>query len=140
MLPNEIAKQDPVSQQGPSGLEQAGVIDFLGFNADQNEVLLVLVEGRPWDLESDQPFQLQEKLNAYLSFVLDGEMADSYPSFVNKPVRIRLECVTPPPEELYPFLQLVHDQCSLQGIAFEVEVMGKGCGCGKPAGECGRPG
>ena len=122
----------------PKGVEHAGVIDFLGFDAPRSEVLLVMTEQRPWrDLEL-QLFQLQEKLNAYMSFILDGEMTDSYPQFAGKKLRIRLECVEPPLEGAMEFLQHVYEQSALQGIAFEVDVTGsQSCGCGKPVSECG---
>jgi hypothetical protein len=123
----------------PKGVEHAGVIDFLGFDAARSEVLLVMAEPRPWrDLEL-QLFQLQEKLNAYMSFVLDGEMTDTYPQFAGKKLRIRLECVEPPPEGAMDFLQHVYEQSALQDIAFDVDVTGtQSCGCGQPLSECGK--
>jgi hypothetical protein len=121
----------------PKGVEHAGVIDFLGFNRVAEEVLLVIVEKRPWTDIELQLFQLQEKLNAYLSFALDGEMADVYPDFVGKPLRVRLDCVAPPGPQELAFLQHVHDQMALQSIAFEVEVTGETCGCGQPLADCG---
>lgn len=128
-----------VSETGcdsPKGIEHAGVIDSLSFDPQRGEVRLVMIEKRPWDGSQKQLFQLQEKMNAYFSFVLDGEMAEAYPAFANKPVRIRLECATPPEEECLRFLQAVYDHASLQGLAFEAEVLGKRCGCGKPTSEC----
>ncbi|MEI9896071.1 MAG: DUF6572 domain-containing protein [Chthoniobacter sp.] len=41
-------------------------------------------------------FQLQEKINAYLSFALDGEMAEAYPQFDGKKIRLQLDCVGMP--------------------------------------------
>jgi hypothetical protein len=130
----------------PMGLEHAGVIDFIGFHSASGEVVAVMVEKRPWNQPDLQLFQLQEKLNAYLSFVLDGEMQEVYPQFVGKPLRIRLECVTAPGPEFARFLQIVRDQVALQGIAFEVLVTatapvgGAGtCGCGQPSGGCSSP-
>ena len=96
----------------------------------------MLVENKPWGASSDQSFILQEKLNAYLSFILDGEMLDAYPAFRNKSVRLVLECVKPPTGRMLEFLQLVHDQCALQGIQFMVDVIGKRCGCGEPLDRC----
>jgi hypothetical protein len=120
----------------PKGIEHAGVIDFLAYDQGPGEVLLTMVETRPWQPGSLQLFQLQEKLNAYLSFVLDGEMLEAYPQFARKPVRVRLECATPPGAEETAFLQHVYEQAALQGIAFEVEVSGGFCGCGQPTGQC----
>lgn len=109
---------------GPKGMEHAGVIDLLAFHQASDEVVLTMVETRPWAPGSPQLYQLQEKLNAYLSFILDGEMLEAYPQFAQKPVRVRLECATPPGPEEIGFLQHVHDQTRLQGISFEVDVVG----------------
>lgn len=121
----------------PKGVEHAGVIDFLGFDSGAAEVVLVMVERRPWLNVDEQLFQLQEKLNAYLSFALDGEMVEAYPQFVGKPLKIRLECAEPPVEGALNFLQHVYEQSSLQGITFEVEVTAATCGCGQPISACG---
>lgn len=131
------APNSPPESIAPKGIEHAGVIDYLGFHSETNEVLMVLVEKRPWIEQSPQLFQLQEKLNAYLSFILDGEMLETYPQFSGKQVRVRLECASPPGPQETAFLQHVYEQTALQGIAFEVEVVGGTCGCGKPAGDCG---
>ena len=40
----------------------------------KNEVLLVMNEPRPWDGSELRLHELQEKFNAYVSFLLDGEM------------------------------------------------------------------
>lgn len=109
-------------EKTPRGVEHAGFIDRLNFEESSAEVLLVLVEKRPWGSDPAQLFQLQEKLNAYFSFILDGEMLEAYPQFAGKRVRVRLECVGLPGEEETRFLAHVHEQGALQGIAFEVDV------------------
>ncbi len=130
------AQNHPQAGENPKGIEHPGVIDFLAFDAASQRVLLVMVERRPWNEPELQLFQLQEKLNAYLSFILDGEMEEAYPQFARKPVLLRFECAAPPVDQVLDFLQIVHDQTALQGIDFEVEVMGGGCGCGKPGSGC----
>jgi hypothetical protein len=132
------AAAQPAAPPSPKGIEHAGVIDFLGFDKNAGEVLLKMVETRPWTPGSAQLFQLQEKLNAYLSFALDGEMLEAYPQFAQKPVRVRLECATAPGPDESAFFQHVYEQTLLQGIAFDVDVVGGVCGCGQPAGECGK--
>jgi hypothetical protein len=129
-------QNQPTTAVKPMGLEHPGVIDFLAFDATSGHVLLVMFEKRPWHEPNLQLFQLQEKLNAYLSFILDGEMADAYPQFVDKPIVLRLECSEPPADQMLEFLQIVHDQTALQGISFEVEVTGGSCGCGKSTSAC----
>ena len=136
--PSEPEPPSEHPTQAPRGLEHPGVIDFLGFDRKSGEVLLVMVEKRKWGAPELQLFQLQEKLNAYLSFALDGEMEDAYPDFIGKPLRVRLECVSPPGDQELAFLQHVHDQLALQSIAFEVEVTGESCACGQPLSDCTR--
>ena len=102
------------------GVENPGVIDLLRHDAGTGVVTLVMAEPRPWDDSELQLFQLQEKFNAYLSFILDGEMAEAYPHLVGKTVEIRLECATPPEGIVVQLLKLVREQIGYQGIALKV--------------------
>ncbi len=92
--------------------------------------MLGMVESRPWDGSELQMYQLQEKLNAYLSFALDGELAEAYPSHAEKPILVELECPEMPPEPVQRFLKVVAGQIGLQGIQFRVRVTGGSCGSG----------
>ncbi len=121
--------QDDSASKHPRGVEHAGVIDTLVHDAKTDHVTLTMVESRPWDGSTKQRYQLQEKFNAYLSFILDGEMTESYPALANKKVCVRLECATPPDAAVEQFLGLVREQIAFQGITLEVVVVG-GCGCG----------
>lgn len=118
----------------PRGVEHANVIDIVAHDATTGEAALIMLETRPWDDSEARLFQLQEKLNAYLSFALDGEMAEAYPALVNLPLRVQIDCATPPEGATLDLLSHVHDQIAFQGIKLEVRVMGAG-GCG-PACDC----
>ena len=109
---------------GPHGLEYAGVIDALMHDTQSGELWLVMSERRPWSGGEVQLFQLQEKLNAYLSFALDGEMAEAYPAHVGKPMRVILDTTHPPSEDVVHFLSLVREQISFQGVELEVRITG----------------
>ena len=119
------------------GVEHAGVIDLLAHEVASDEVALVMVEPRPWDGSELRLFQLQEKINAYLSFALDGEMAEAYPALIGKPLRLQLECASPPDPATLRFLAVVRDQIAFQGIKLEVRVQSGSCGpqCGCAANE-----
>ena len=114
----------------PSGIEKAGVIDSIIHDAKTDEVVMTMVERRPWDDSEEQLFQLQEKLNAYVSFIMDGEMAEAYPALVSKLIRIRVECATPPTEAVRGFLAMIHEQLTFQGIVVDGVVTGGSCGSG----------
>lgn len=118
------------------GVEFAEVIDLLAHDAKSGRVQLVMFEPRPWDGGQEQLFQLQEKLNAYMSFVLDGEMTDSYPELEGKPLSVVLRCLEMPSSEAVEFLARVREQIALQGIELEVSYAreasggrGSDCGC-----------
>ena len=119
------------------GVEFAEVIDLLTHDPRSGKVELVMFEARPWDGGEEQLFQLQEKLNAYISFALDGEMADSYPELANKPLSVVLRCLEMPPGEAVDFLAKVREQLALQDIDLVVSYArestggcGTDCGCG----------
>ena len=119
------------STTSPRGVEHAHVIDIVADDAKTGEAVLIMLEPRPWDGSEQRLFQLQEKINAYLSFALDGEMAESYPALMGRPLRLQLDCVGMPDSTVVEFLSVVREQIGFQGINLEVRVMGEqGCGEG----------
>ncbi len=124
-----------------NGVENPGVLDALGRDGETGEVVLVMLEPRPWNGGETQLIQLQEKLNSYLSFALDGEMVEQLPQLVGVPVRIQLACAEPPPEPVVKLLEKVREQISFQGVGLAVSGLGGQAGCdgsgGCGSGECG---
>jgi hypothetical protein len=125
-------------------IERANVIDVISFDEKSGCLALVMTERRAWDGSDARLFELQEKINAYLSFALDGEMTGAYPQFLGKALSLRLECAAPPDARTLHFLGHVRQQIGFQGIGFEVRVTsspndpgdstdqracGSGCGC-----------
>ncbi|CAN5498592.1 hypothetical protein BH18VER2_BH18VER2_15180 [soil metagenome] len=126
----------PTEGTDPIGVERADVIDFFAHDTKRDEVLLAMYESRPWDNSDLQLFQVQEKFNAYVSFLLDGELTDAHPELAGKDARIELRCAEMPEGRVLDLLNAVHDQLALQEIAVEVIVedrsgsCGSGCSCG----------
>ena len=83
-------------------------------------------EPRPWDDSDERLHELQEKFNAYVSFLLDGEMIAAHPELAGKPARIELRCDYMPDERALALLNLIHDQIALQEIKMEVIVAERG--------------
>jgi hypothetical protein len=122
-----------------SGLENPGVLDAFAHDTRTDTLVLAMYEARPWRGEETQLFQLQEKLNAYLSFVLDGELTEAYPNFAAKPVRIQLRTVHEPDEKALDLISRIREQLDLQRIGFEVvriEGANPEGGCSKPGCDC----
>ena len=111
-----------------TGVANAAVIDLFGVDGKSGEVVLAMSEPRPWDGSDERLHELQEKFNAYISFLLDGEMIAAHPELASKAARIELRCDHMPDERALGLLNLIHDQVALQDIKMEVIVAQKGCG------------
>ena len=79
-------------------------------------------EPNEWDGSDEQLLSLQERFNAYVSFLLDGEMAEAHPELVGKPKRIELRCAHMPDAHALELLGHIHDQLAFQEIRLEVVV------------------
>lgn len=130
----------------PMGLEHPAVLDAFAHDKRRDTLVLAMYETRPWTGDEAHILQLQEKLNAYASFILDGEMAESFPQFIGKPVEIQLRTRHQPDPLTLGFLNQAKDQLSLQQITietiridsteeFEPAPASHSCGCGH--GGCG---
>jgi hypothetical protein len=101
---------------------RTGVIDVIARDQKTGEVVLVMIEPNEWDGSDDQLFSLQERFNAYVSFLLDGEMAGAHPDLAGKPARIELRCARIPDTPTLELLGHIHDQLAFQEIKMEVVV------------------
>ena len=99
-----------------------GVIDVIAHDQKTGEVVLVMNEPNEWDDSDDQLFSLQERFNAYASFLLDGEMAEAHPELAGKRTRIELRCAHMPDTRALELLGHIHDQLAFQEIRLEVVV------------------
>jgi len=115
-------------EERSTGMANPAVIDLFGVDAKSGEVVLAMNEPRPWDGSDERLHELQEKFNAYVSFLLDGEMTSAHPELAGKPARIELRCDHMPDERALGLLNLIHDQVALQEIKMEVIVKQQGCG------------
>ena len=95
-------------------------------DAKTGEVVLVMNEPNEWDSSDEQLLSLQERFNSYVSFLLDGEMAEAHPDLAGKPARIELRCVHMPDTRALELLGLIHDQLAFQEIKMEVVVKDEG--------------
>ena len=133
---DEFPSRGAAAESIPAGVEKTGVIDFFAHDPKRDQLVLAMVERRPWDGSDLQLFQLQEKFNAYVSFLLDGELAETHPELVNKTARIELRCASMPEGRALDLLTAIHDQLALQEIEVEVLVQNVGSGYG-PESRCG---
>lgn len=105
-----------------SSKNRTGVIDVIAHDPKTDEVVLVMQEPNEWNGSDEQLLGLQERFNAYVSFLLDGEMADGHPELAGKRARIELRCLHIPDVRALELLGLIHDQLAFQEIKLEVIV------------------
>lgn len=125
--PEEPAKET-AEESSETAFERRGVvnpriIDLIAADREIGDVVLTIFEPRPWGAVTRQLHQLEDKLNAYFGYVLDGFLAEQYPQYRDRPVRIRLECVAEPGEGERPFLVAAARFSEAHGLGFEVEVV-----------------
>ncbi len=120
-------------------LQNPHFIDLLSEDPTTGEVILGMLEPRPWDGSDQRIFELQEKVNAYLSFALDGEMEEQFPAFRDRRLRLQLESAEPPDAKAEYYIGIIREQIGFQGIGFVTRVVPEmaeeGCTCGN--GGCG---
>lgn len=103
------------------GVADTTTIDLVAQEAD-GTVLLVMVEERPWGSDADQAVQLQEKINAYAAYVLDGSLGRDYPEVAGGPFRIRLDCTEMPTGHFAHITAHAVSQLAAHFIDFQVKT------------------
>jgi hypothetical protein len=102
--------------------QRVGVIDLIGHDPKRDEAVLVMNEPEPWNGSDEQLHQLQERFNAYVSFLLDGEFAEWDPVLAQKRARIEVRCAYMPDARALDLFGQIHDQLAHQEIDVRVVV------------------
>lgn len=77
-------------------VEQPDVIDLMTIEDETGVVLLTISDHLPLGWRRPSPPAVQTKLNYYLTFCLDGQLAHGYPEHAHRPVVINLVHKFPP--------------------------------------------
>ena len=102
--------------------DRTSVIDVIAHDPKTDEAVLVMNEPNEWDGSDEQLLGLQERFNAYVSFLLDGEMESAHPELAGKPARIEVRCAHMPDSRALELLGHIHDQLAFQEIKMEVVI------------------
>ena len=105
--------------------DRVGVIDMIAHDPKKDEAVLVMNELQPWNGSDKGLFHLQERFNAYVSFLLDGEFAQWDPKLAQKRARIEVRCAHMPDARALDLLGQIHDQLAHQEIDVQVVVKEK---------------
>ena len=107
-----------------AGVENAQVIDLVTHDPKSDRIVLIMVENRPLDGSEQRLVELQDKINSYLSFALDGELAKRYPDCRDKRVRIQIDCDKEPDAETTKFFDRMRRALSGHDVELLINQLG----------------
>jgi hypothetical protein len=73
-------------------------IDAVALTPEEDAVLLYIFEREGWTGADEQLLSLQEKVQTYVGFAIDGQMRRDYPETADLPWRIVIESQAGPPD------------------------------------------
>ena len=114
-----------LAEFGEPGVENAKVIDLITTEAASNSVVLVMIERRAWGASPLQFTQIEEKVNRYMGYVLDGFLVQHHPEHDGKPVTIRLDCAEAPEGEAGRFVKAMGHALESHGLRLAINVLEK---------------
>jgi hypothetical protein len=103
-------------------IQDSKTVDFVSLGSEPNTALLVVSDHLDWANTLDHQFALQEKLNAYLSFIESRELYVRFPKANGKRVEIRVMFQHEPDSSGTIFLQKVKGAIEQAGFHFSYQV------------------
>ena len=110
--------------QEARGVHNPRVVDLITRDDATGEVVLVMLEERPWGSDAGQLRQLEAKFNAYLEYVLGGHLARQYPDYAGLPVRFQLDCAENPSSADAAFFRAMDNFAAAESIRLVLRVTG----------------
>ena len=99
-------------------MEFPNVIDFVSHNEDVCNLHVVQFEF----LTDELLLKLQDKLNHYLAYALDGQLEAEFPDLPKLQIRIQLWLAQEPDDDTLKFLDKAAYACSVEGVEFITEM------------------
>jgi hypothetical protein len=119
----KMTKDEMQREFGKRGVENPTVLDLIFSDSESGTVVLVMYETRPFRDAETQLRQLQDKIDRYLSYVLDGFLIQHYPQYEGIPVRMMLQTVHPPEGRAKSLLAAAEKVCREFGVPFSVSIV-----------------
>ena len=121
----EMKKEAWVAEFGERSVENPNVVDLMDLikvDPASGQVVLVMIERREWDNGPQQFSQIEEKINRYMGYVLDGHLTTHYPQYEGKRVQIHLNCAEAPSGKAEAFVTAAQRAIRAHGLEFVVNV------------------
>lgn len=103
------------------GVFNPHVVDLISHDREREEVVLLMLEERPWGSDPEQLRQLEAKFNSYLEYVLAGHLVKHYPQYAGLDVCFRLDCAERPEGEAEAMLRTMQNFAAGEDIRFVVQ-------------------
>ena len=111
-----------MSNEAEIGINNPEVIDEVAYDPESKEIVLVMVESRPWDSPEVAVELLKDKIAKYISFALGEQLAEEFPDHQDKSIRFQLNCSHMPEEAILTFLSQVNDVLGKQNARLVVNT------------------
>jgi len=118
----EMTREQWIAEFGEPGVENPSTVDLIEVDPASGQVVLVMIERREWDSSPQQLRQIEEKINRYMGYVLDGHLTSHYPQYEGQDVQIRLNCAQAPCGEAVAFVTAAEQAVRAHGLEFVVNV------------------
>lgn len=103
-------------------VENSQVIDAISINP-QEVVVLTISDHLEWDDQNEHLIVLQNKINAYLEVIENGEIYESYPDAQDKSFQIGIAFKFSPNETAIEFLRRVKEVLSESGYELDYYIV-----------------
>jgi hypothetical protein len=108
----------------PTGLQHPDIIDEVAHQAKDDSVVLTIREDTPWDGSDERIVALRSKINTYVAFAVQGQLAKDYPDLAGKPIVICLRCIQHRPDEkAMRFLDEANAKVARHGVQIRLHVI-----------------
>ena|SRR5881394_3485817 len=122
MAVEKITEAQMLSEFGAPGVENSKVVDLISVDPTSGKVVLTMIERRAWGADARQFQQIEEKINRYMGYALDGFLVEQHPHYEGKPVQIRLECAEAPHGQAVLFVTAAARAAADHGLELVVAV------------------
>jgi hypothetical protein len=117
-----MTREQMIAEFGEPGVQNPSIVDLIEVDTASGDVVLVMTERRDWENSSDQFRQIEEKINRYMGYVLDGHLVLHYPQYAGRRVLIRLDAAHEPRGEAVRFVGAAGRSIRDHGLDFVVRV------------------
>jgi hypothetical protein len=117
-----MTRQQMVQEFGEPGVQNPMLMDLITVDPSSGAVVLVMFERRSWGADPLQFRQIEEKINRYMGYALDGFLVQHYPQYQGKPVQLRLDCAEAPHGDAVRFVEAAQEATRAHGLDFLVKV------------------